>query len=119
MAVRITAHGKLDGTGRRRKALETGKTLTDLSAPLTGGRSFNRISGPDANSCYGCHNQPYGIPGGSGDFVASVFVLGQRFDFITFDPQDKIPTKGAMLCTNVAKLAQEKTFAESEGVVIQ
>jgi hypothetical protein len=26
---------------------------------------------------------------------------------------------GEMLCPNVAKLAQEKTFAESEGAVIQ
>ena len=84
-----------DGAGRP-LSKGTGKSLTDVGAPLTGVRSFNRISGPDANSCYGCHNQPYGIPGGSGDFVTSVFVLGQRFDFVTFDPQDKIATKGAV-----------------------
>jgi cytochrome c peroxidase len=74
----------------------TGKGLSDLSNPLMGARAFNRISGPDANSCAGCHNQPYGIPGGGGDFVSSVFVLGQRFDFVTFDPKDSIPTKGAV-----------------------
>lgn len=74
----------------------TGMALADPSKPLTGMRAFNRISGPDANSCYGCHNQPYGVAGGSGDFVTSVFVLGQRFDFLTFDPSDSLPTRGAV-----------------------
>ena len=74
----------------------TGMALADPAHPLTGRRALNRISGPDANSCYGCHNQPYGIPGGSGDFVTAVFTLGQRFDFVTFDASDTIPTKGAV-----------------------
>ncbi len=74
----------------------TGKQLSDLSSPLVGNRSFNRISGPDANSCYGCHNQPYGIAGGGGDFVTNVFVLGQRFDFVTFDPRDNRATRGTV-----------------------
>lgn len=74
----------------------SGKELSDTSAPLTGDRAFNRISGPDANSCYGCHNEPYGIAGGHGDFVTNVFVLGQRFDFITFDPADKRATRGSV-----------------------
>jgi cytochrome c peroxidase len=74
----------------------TGTALADPSHPLTGARAFNRVSGPDANSCYGCHNQPYGVAGGSGDFATSVFVLGQRFDFLTFDPSDAIPTKGSV-----------------------
>lgn len=74
----------------------TGVALSDPSHPLTGARAFNRVSGPDANSCYGCHNQPYGVAGGSGDFATSVFVLGQRFDFLTFDPSDSIPTKGSV-----------------------
>jgi len=73
-----------------------GKELTDSSQPLSGERSFNRLSGPDANSCSGCHNAPYGIPGGGGDFVTNVFVLGQRFDFLTFDRSDPLPTKGAV-----------------------
>lgn len=74
----------------------TGKRLADLSQPLTGLRAFNRISGPDSNSCAGCHNQPYGITGGGGDFVTNVFTLGQRFDFITFDSNDRTPTKGSV-----------------------
>jgi cytochrome c peroxidase len=74
----------------------TGAALADPMHPLVGARAFNRVSGPDANSCYGCHNEPYGVAGGSGDFATSVFVLGQRFDFVTFDPADKVPTKGSV-----------------------
>ena len=63
----------------------TGAELTDLSNSLVFPRNNNRVSAPDANSCAGCHNAPFGIAGGGGDFVTSVFVLGQRFDFATFD----------------------------------
>ena len=84
-----------DGGGRP-LSKGTGKALSDPSSPLSGARAFNRISGPDANSCWGCHNQPYGIPGGSGDFVTNVFVLAQRFDFATFDPADHRATRGAV-----------------------
>ena len=73
----------------------TGLPLADPSQPLTGSRAFNRISGPDANSCTGCHNAPYGISGGGGDFVTNVFVMAQRFDFATFDAKDQRATKGA------------------------
>jgi hypothetical protein len=72
----------------------TGRSLSDPSLPLIGSRAFNRISAPHANSCAGCHNSPYGISGGAGDFATNVFVLGQRFDFATFDPSDNIPTRG-------------------------
>lgn len=74
----------------------TGKQLSDPSSPLVGSRGFNRISGPDANSCYGCHNQPYGIAGGHGDFATNVFVQGQRFDFVTFDRNDKRAMRGSL-----------------------
>lgn len=74
----------------------TGTPLADPTDPLVFPRNFNRISGPDANSCAGCHNMPFGIAGGGGDFVSSVFVLGQRFDFATFEQNDTIPTKGAV-----------------------
>jgi len=82
--------------GGRPKTKGTGRPLADLSQPLSGERAFNRISGPDANSCAGCHNAPYGIAGGGGDFVTNVFLLGQRFDFITFDPKDTLPTRGTI-----------------------
>lgn len=82
--------------GGRPQTKGTGRALSEPSRPLTGARSFNRISGPDANSCAGCHNAPYGISGGGGDFVTNVFVLGQRFDSATFDPSDKTPTSGSV-----------------------
>lgn len=74
----------------------TGRPLADPSRPLVGSRAFNRISAPDANSCAGCHNAPFRISGGGGDVVTNVFVLGQRFDFATFDPADTLPTRGTM-----------------------
>ncbi|HEX4231074.1 MAG TPA: hypothetical protein VHZ07_20525 [Bryobacteraceae bacterium] len=84
-----------DGAGRPLMK-GNGKPLSDPTSPLTGPRALNRVSGPDANSCMGCHNAPYGTPGGSGDFAAGVFVLGQRFDFATFDRGDTVPTRGAV-----------------------
>src|SRR5205085_13368 len=84
-----------EGAGRP-QTKGNGTALADPSQPLVGARAWNRISGPDANSCYGCHNMPYGIPGGGGDFVTSVFVLAQRFDFATLDRTDSLPAKGAV-----------------------
>ena len=69
--------------------------MSDLTDPLVFPRNFNRVSAPDANSCAGCHNAPFGIPGGGGDFVANVFVLGQRFDFASFDFNSMLPTKSS------------------------
>lgn len=74
----------------------TGAPLSDPADPLVFPRNFNRISAPDANSCAGCHNSPSGIAGGGGDIVANVFVLGQRFDFATFDLLNRIPTKSSV-----------------------
>ena len=73
-----------------------GTPLTDPNDPLVFPRNFNRVSGPDSNSCAGCHNQPFGIPGGGGGIVTNVFVLGQRFDFATFDPADPVAKRGTI-----------------------
>jgi hypothetical protein len=73
-----------------------GKELADPEAPLVFPFNFNRVSAPDANSCAGCHNAPFGIAGGGGDFVANVFVLAQRFDFATFDVNDGVPLRGTV-----------------------
>lgn len=73
----------LDGFGRPAATGNGVPTLRDPQAsPL-----MNRISGLDANSCAGCHNEP--AVGGSGDFVANVFVLGQLADPVltTIDPE--------------------------------
>ena len=74
----------------------TGAPLSDPSKPLVFPRNFNRVSAPDSNSCAGCHNSPFGIPGGSGDIVANVFVLGQRFDFLDFDAGNTMTTVGSV-----------------------
>ena len=92
----FSANWTVSEGGGRPLSKGNGRALSDVSAPLRGGRSFNRVSGPDANSCMGCHSQPYGIAGGSGDFVANVFVQGQRFDFATFERADLVPTRGAV-----------------------
>jgi hypothetical protein len=72
----------------------TGNPLSDPTLPLVFPRNFDRLSGPDANSCSGCHNTPF--VGAGGDRVSEVFVLGQRFDFLDFDHTDTIPTSGAV-----------------------
>lgn len=92
----FTAVWTIQEGGGRPLTKGTGSPLADPSDPLVFPRNFNRISAPDANSCAGCHNVPFGIPGGGGDIVANVFVLGQRFDFATFDESDKMPTRGAV-----------------------
>ena len=84
-----------DGGGRP-LAKGTGEALSDRARPLEGTRAFNRISGPDANSCQGCHNAPFGITGGKGDVVTNTFDAAERFDFATFDRTDKRSTVGAV-----------------------
>ena len=91
----------------------TGDPLSDPTRSLTFPFNFNRISAPDANSCAGCHNLPGA--GGGGDIVANVFVLGQRFDFATFDGNDALPLRGAVDETGAPVTAQ--TIANSRGTV--
>ena len=101
---RLIDHGRLlfaanwtaEEGGGRPMTKGTGAAISDAASPLVFPRNFNRVSAPDANSCAGCHNAPFGMPGGGGDFVANVFVLGQRFDFASFDPADPIPTRGGV-----------------------
>jgi hypothetical protein len=82
-----------DGAGRP-LTKGTGAPLTDPSDPLVFPRNANRISAPDSNGCVSCHNRPF--TGGGGDFVANAFVPAQRFDFVTFNPLDPIPTRGGV-----------------------
>ena len=57
-----------DGTARRARMMP---------------QNFNRISGPDANSCIGCHNLPGA--GGGGDNAANVFTQADENPFVDFD----------------------------------
>ncbi len=72
----------------------TGTPLSDPTSPLVFPRNFDRLSGPDANACSGCHNSP--VAGAGGDRVTEVFVLAQRFDHLTFDHNDTITARGAL-----------------------
>ncbi len=92
----FTANWTIQEGGGRPLTKGTGAPLSDPTEPLTFPRNFNRVSAPDANSCAGCHNAPFGVAGGGGDIVTNVFVLGQRFDFATFDRIHLIPTKSAV-----------------------
>ena len=82
--------------GGRPLTTGTGAPLADPASPLVFPRNFNRVSAQDSNGCAGCHNAPFGIPGGGGDFVTGVFVAAQRFDFATFDHNDATPKRGAV-----------------------
>lgn len=98
----LNAHGQLlfqanwtDQEGGGRPLTKgNGNPVKDGADPLVFPRNFNRVSAPDANSCFGCHGVPRS--GGGGDIVANVFVLGQRFDFADFNHDDVTPTKGAV-----------------------
>lgn len=92
----FTANWTIEEGAGRPLTKGTGAPLSDAVNPLVFPRNFNRVSAPDANSCAGCHNAPFGIVGGGGDIVANVFVLGQRFDFATMNMVDNVPTKGAV-----------------------
>jgi len=84
-----------EGAGRP-MTVGTGAPINVPGAPLEFPRNFNRVSSPDANSCDGCHNAPFGLPGGGGDFVTGVFVAAQRFDFASFDRGDFQPKSGSV-----------------------
>jgi hypothetical protein len=58
---------RADGAGRPNATGDSKPTIRATREVL-----FQRLAGPDANSCAGCHNQPF--TGGSGDFAANVFV---------------------------------------------
>ncbi len=100
----LLSHGKrlfdanwtLQEGGGRPLTKGTGAPVSNPANPLVFPRAFNRVSAQDANSCAGCHNAPYGLSGGGGDYVTGVFVLAQRFDYATFDGNDFIPLSGAV-----------------------
>ena len=72
---------------------------------------FSRASGPDANSCSGCHFQPRS--GGAGDFAVNVFTLAQEADPVleTLDPErsNERNTPAMMGAGLIELLAREMT----------
>ncbi len=67
----ITLFNVCDGQGRPATTGGTQKRDADEMA-------FSRVSAPDSNSCFSCHNQPR--VGGSAEFVGNVFLLAQHAD---------------------------------------
>ena len=99
----LLAHGKHLFNANWTEQEGGGRPLTKGTGPRSPilprrwlARAFNRISAPDANSCAGGHKAPYRIPGGGGDFATKVFLLAQRFDFMTFDRDDTLTTRGTV-----------------------
>ncbi len=109
----FTANWTVQEGGGRPLSKGTGDPLSDPAAPLVFPRNFNRVSAPEANSCAGCHNVPF--IGGGGDFVANVFVLGQRFDAVTFNPTDAVPTRGA--ADDTGRLVNLQSVANSRNTL--
>ena len=73
----------VDGAGRPKatQAIIPTKVKNGVNPP------FSRTSGPDSNSCFGCHNDP--VEGGAGDDVANVFV-SEGFESAQFDSIDPV-----------------------------
>ena len=63
----VTAFNRHDGAGR---PAATGDVKPTRRLAIATG--FDRLSGPDASACVGCHNQPRA--GGHGDYASTVFV---------------------------------------------
>lgn len=94
-----------DGQGRP-ATTGTGNARSPHSQP-----QFVRTSGPDANSCAGCHNDPRA--GGGGDFVVDVFVLAQAADpvLMSIEPEtsNERNTLGMFGAGPIEMLAREMT----------
>ena len=74
----VVSFNTLDGAGRP-EATGSNKKRLRRESP----HNFNRISGPDANACSGCHNLP--AIGGGGDNAANVFGLVTDISFATLE----------------------------------
>lgn len=100
-----------DGQGR------PATTGTGVERAPHGQPQFVRTSGPDSNSCAGCHNDPRA--GGGGDFVADVFVLAQAADPVldTIDSEfsNERNTLGMFGSGPIEMLAREMT-ADLQGI---
>jgi cytochrome c peroxidase len=102
-----TKFNKLDGAGRP-EATGDSKPTTRLRENDLG---FTRIAGLDALSCAACHNQP--AVGGSGDFVANVFVGAHFSDpptkSIEFEKTSERNSTGLFGAGAIEVLAREMT----------
>lgn len=76
----------LDGAGRPETAdifRSNNNTLVNTRPRQDFPHNFNRVSGPDANTCVACHNVPRA--GGGGDNANNIFALADRLPNVNFD----------------------------------
>ena len=76
----------LDGAGRPETAdivRDNNNTIVNTRPRQDFPQNFNRISGPDANTCLACHNVPRS--GGGGDNSTNIFALADRLTNVNFD----------------------------------
>jgi hypothetical protein len=73
----------LDGAGRPET---TDVNQSNFRARREYPDNFNRISGPDANTCFACHNLPR--LGAAADNANNVFILADRLPLASFDGGD-------------------------------
>ena len=78
-----TSYNTLDGAGRP-ETTDVGQSNFRPRREFP--ENFNRISGPDANTCVACHSVPR--PGGGGDNITNVFVDADRLAFVNFDESE-------------------------------
>ena len=73
----------LDGAGRPMAT----QAIVPTAARRPAEHAFQRLSGPDANACSSCHNEP--TVGGAGGFIVNAFVSEgfESAQFDTLDPQ--------------------------------
>jgi len=99
---------KRDGQGRPGATGDSKPTKREHAAP-----EFIRTSGPDSNSCAGCHNQP--AVGGAGDTVANVFVLAQFLDPVTDSVSNRLSNERntiSLLGTGAVEMLAREMTAE-------
>jgi hypothetical protein len=98
----------LDGFGR---PAATGNNVVPTKRVAGPAPFMTRVSGPETNSCAGCHNRPE--PGGAGDFVNNIFLganlLDPVSDSISADVSDERHTIGMHGSGAIEMLAREMT----------
>jgi hypothetical protein len=93
--------------------LPTGQqVLSGLNLEVRRGKTMLEFPPVDSGCGYYARSDSDTLPG-------SNHLLGIYTHAVEEDDRLVAEQLGEMLCPNVANLAQEKTFAESEGVVIQ
>jgi cytochrome c peroxidase len=82
----LASFNSLDGAGRPQTAdivRDNNNTIVNTRPRQDFPHNFNRISGPDANTCLACHNVPRA--GGGGDNSTNIFALADRLTNVNFD----------------------------------